>query len=76
MTKVLAICSPSRNITKWEHIFSLRKFLRQFRSVRVLRVDTFMREVGLYLQKDEAIFPVLINIAFDNIFRQGVPALP
>ena len=57
------------NITEWEHIFSLRKFLRQFRSVRVLRVrvlrvNPFVREVGLYLQQDdgEAILPALEEI--------------
>jgi hypothetical protein len=44
----------------------LRKFLRQFRSVRVLRVNPFIREVGLYLQQDdgEAILPVLEEIEF------------
>jgi hypothetical protein len=64
MTEELALYFPSGNITKWEHIFSLREFLRQFRSVRVLRVDPFIREVALYLQQDdgEGILPVLEEI--------------
>ena len=48
-----------------EHDFSLRKFLRQFRSVRVLRMYpfiSFIREVGLSLQQDDSIFPVLEEI--------------
>jgi hypothetical protein len=50
------------NTTKWEHDFSLR----QFRSVRLLRVraNAFLREVGLYLQQydGEGILPVLEEI--------------
>jgi F-box-like len=44
--------------------FSLREFLRQFRSVRVLRVDPFIRQAALSLQQDdgEAILPVLEEI--------------
>jgi hypothetical protein len=60
----LALFSPTSNITEWEHFFSLREFLRQFRSVKVLRVDPFIREVALYLQQDdeEGILPVLEEI--------------
>ncbi|KAF8504882.1 hypothetical protein F5888DRAFT_800517 [Russula emetica] len=64
MMEELALNFPSSNMTKWEHVFSLREFLRQFRSVRVLRVNPFMREVELYLQQDdgEAILPVLEEV--------------
>ena len=64
MTEELALHFPSRDITSWEHDFSLREFLCQFRSVRVLRVDPFIREVALYLQQDdgEGILPVLEEI--------------
>ncbi|KAN0125568.1 hypothetical protein V8E52_000775 [Russula decolorans] len=55
---------PSSNITNWDDLFSFPEFLRQFRSVRVLRLNPFMREVGLCLQQDdgEAILPVLEEI--------------
>ena len=51
-------------MTKWDDVFSLRESLRQFRSVRVLRMNPFVREVGLYLQQDdgEAILPVLEEV--------------
>ena len=64
MAEELTLSLPSASITTWEHVFSLRKFLRQFRSVRVLRVVPFEREVGLYLQQNEgeAILPVLEEI--------------
>ncbi len=64
MAEELALNFPSSNITKWERAFSLREYLRQFRSVRVLRVNLHMREVGLDLQQDdgEAILPVLEEI--------------
>ena len=44
--------------------FSLREFLRQFRSVRVLRVDPFIPKAALSLQQDdgEAILPGLEEI--------------
>lgn len=65
MTEELTLIDHT-NLTEWEHGFSLREFLRQFRSVRVLRVlaNLFMQEVDLYLQQDdgEAIFPVLEEI--------------
>ena len=53
--------SSIKNI--WD-VSSLREFLRQFRSVRVLRVRPFVREVGLCLQQDdgEPVFPVLEEI--------------
>lgn len=60
----LALVFPSPNMTEWEHVFSLREFLRQLRSIRVLRVDPFVPEVGLYLQQDdkEGILPMLEEI--------------
>jgi hypothetical protein len=63
-TEELALVFLRSNITELEHVFSLRKFLRQFRSVEVLRVIPFMREVGLYLQQDdgEALLPALEEI--------------
>jgi hypothetical protein len=63
-TEELALVFVRSNITELEHVFSLRKFLRQFRSVKVLRVLPFMREVGLCLQQDdgEALLPALEEI--------------
>jgi hypothetical protein len=62
MAEELALCFPSSYMT--EDFFSLREFFRQFVSVRVLRVDPYMREVPLSLQQDdgEAILPVLEEI--------------
>ena len=48
--------------TRWEHAFSLREYLRHFRSVRVLRVNSFEREVGICLQQDETILPMLEEV--------------
>ena len=69
MAEELALNLPSSDMTEWDDVFSLREFLRQFRSVRVLRVrvlrvNPFVREVGLYLRQDdgEAILPVLEEI--------------
>jgi hypothetical protein len=66
MAEELALIFPSSNITQWERVFSLREFLRQFHNVRVLRVNPFVREVGLYLQQDdgdgETTLPVLEEI--------------
>ena len=66
MAEELALFFPSSNtaITNWEHVFSLREFLRQFRSVRMLRVDPFIREVALSLQQDdgEDLLPLLEEI--------------
>jgi hypothetical protein len=56
-------------MTTWEPIFSLREFLRQFHSVRVLRVSPFpfVRELGPYLQQDgEGIFPLLEEIELSD----------
>jgi hypothetical protein len=48
---------------RWEDGFPLRKFIRQFRSVRVLRVNPFVSQVGRYLEQDddgeEVILPAL-----------------
>jgi len=56
--------------TNTDQVFSLREFLRQFRSVRVLRVNPFRfaREVGRYLQQvdGEAILPLLEEIELSD----------
>jgi len=64
MAEELALFFPCLDMANLEAFFPLREFLRQFRSVRVFRVDPFMREVGHYLQQDdgEAIFPALEEI--------------
>ncbi|KAF8504881.1 hypothetical protein F5888DRAFT_800475 [Russula emetica] len=64
MAEELALNFPSSDTTEWEHDFSLREFLRQFRSVRVLRVNPFIWEVALSLQKDdgETLLPLLEEI--------------
>jgi len=48
----------------WQHEFPLREFLRQFRSVKVLRLDPFVPEVALSLQQDdgEVLLPLLEEI--------------
>jgi hypothetical protein len=63
----LALCFPHSCMTDCS--FSLREFLRQFRSVRVLRVDPFIRDVGLSLQQDdgETILPVLEEIEVSTL---------
>jgi F-box-like len=65
---------PSSNRTRWEHVFSLREFLRQFRSVRVLRVNPFVQNVGLYLKQDdgEAILPVLEQVELSITSRSNI----
>ena len=66
MAEELALEISSPDMTKWDDVFSLREFLRQFRSVRVLRVKPFVREVGLCLRRNlnngEAVFPVLEEV--------------
>ena len=64
MAQELALMFGTWNITRLEYYFPLREFLRQFRSVRVLRMISSMPDVGLTLQQDdgEAIFPVLEEI--------------
>ena len=75
MAEELALFCPTSNITEWEHVFSLREFLRQFRSVKVLRVNPFVREVALYLQQDdeEGILPVLeeIELSISRLTRES-----
>lgn len=57
--------------------FSMRDFLRQFRSVRLLRlrVNPFVQEIGLYLKQDEdgeeAILPVLEEIEISIVRLKG-----
>jgi hypothetical protein len=73
MTEELALHLPPLRTTiwdSWEHVFSLREFLRQFRSVRVLRVSplSFVQRVGLLLQQadGEAILPLLEEIEISD----------
>ena len=70
MVEDLALNFPSSKMTIWENVFSLREFLRQFRSVKVLRVNPFpfMQELGLYLQQDdgEPILPLLEEIELSD----------
>ena len=66
MTEELTLNFPvSDVIVEYGDIFSMRQFLRQFRSVRLLRVNPFVPPIGLYLKQDddgEAIMPVLEKI--------------
>ena len=62
MTEELTLIFPLQHITPWRNVSSLREFLRQFCSAKVLRVNRFLQEVGLYLQQDEGIMPVLEEI--------------
>ena len=75
MAEELALSFSGSNITTLEQVFSLREFIRQFRSVRVLRVETSTREVGRYLQQDdgEVIFPVLEQIELSISHLTGFP---
>jgi hypothetical protein len=62
MAEELTLNFRGSNMT---NIFSMREFLRQFRSVRLLRVNPFVRQVGHYLQQQddgEAILPVLEQV--------------
>jgi hypothetical protein len=51
-------------LTVLQHDFPLREFLRQFRSVKVLRLNPFVPEVALSLRQDdgEALLPLLEEI--------------
>jgi F-box-like len=74
LAEELTLNFPSSNMAGWMNVFSMRDFLRQFRSVRVLRVNPFVREIGLYLRQDddgEAIFPVLeqVEISISHLKR-------
>jgi F-box-like len=67
MAEELTLNFSGWEMTYWpEHVFSMREFLRQFRSVRVLRVNPFAWHVGLHLKHDqddgEAILPVLEQV--------------
>jgi hypothetical protein len=71
----LALYFPYSNITRSKHVFSLREFLRQFRSVKVLRLDPFIQEVALSLREDdgEAFLPVLEQIELSASQSTRVP---
>jgi hypothetical protein len=66
MAEELTLNFPSSDMPCWAHAFSLREFLRQFRGVRVLRVNPFVREVGHCLRQHqddgETILPVLEQV--------------
>jgi hypothetical protein len=65
MVEELTLNFFSSNYTYLEDVFSLREFLRQFRSVRLLRVNPFVWQVGRYLKQDddgEAVLPVLEQV--------------
>ena len=67
MAEELALYFPRSHLKEWdsrEHVFSMREFLHQFRSVRVLRVFYCMQEVAFYLQQDDgmAVMPALEEI--------------
>ena len=56
-------------MTVWKAVFPMRDFLRQFLSVRVLRVNPFVREIEFCFREEEydddggeAIFPVLEKV--------------
>jgi hypothetical protein len=57
------------------HHFPLRQFLRQFRSVKMLRLDPFVPEVALSLQQDDgaAFLPLLeeIELSVPSISRSA-----
>ena len=66
-------CFPSHEL---EEFFSLREFIRQFRSVRVLRVDPFMQEFVHYLQQWQqddgtAFLPVLEEVELSVLHLFG-----
>jgi hypothetical protein len=73
MVEELSLCF-SMLIPGWEDASCMRDFLRQFRSVRLLRVNPFVQEIGIYLKQDEdgqeAIFPVLEQVEI-SILRRG-----
>lgn len=70
MAEELALFFPNPNKRTRGYIFSLREFLRQFRSVRVLRISplSFVQQVGLLLQQDdgEAILPLLEEVELSD----------
>ncbi|KAI0274182.1 hypothetical protein BGY98DRAFT_84000 [Russula aff. rugulosa BPL654] len=78
MAEELTLNFLDSNMTRWDHSFSICDFLRQFRSVRVLRVNPFVREIGLYLKQDEdgqgTILPVLeeIEISIPRLKRHNL----
>jgi hypothetical protein len=66
MAEELTLNFPCSRIRRWEDVFPMRDFLRQFRSVMVLRVNPFVPQVGRYLKHDddgeEAILPALEKV--------------
>ena len=59
---VVGRASPS--LAEWQREFPFREFLRQFRNVKVVRLDPFVPEVASSLQQDdgEALLPFLEEI--------------
>jgi hypothetical protein len=74
MVEELTLRFPMSGTPGWEDASLMRDFLRQFRSVRLLRVNPFVQEIGIYLKQDEdrqeAIFPVLEQVEI-SISRGG-----
>jgi hypothetical protein len=66
MAEELTLNFPCSRIRRWEDVFPMRDFLRQFRSVMVLRVNPFVPQGGRYLKHDddgeEAILPALEKV--------------
>ena len=77
MAEELALNFPRSKMIYREQGSLLRDSLRQFHSVRVLGVNSFIREVGLYLQQDdgEAMLPVLEEIELSIYIRRGLGVL-
>jgi hypothetical protein len=74
MAEELTLNFPMSYMAGWEAPSPMPEFLRQFRSVRLLRVNPFVEEIGHYLKQDEeeAILPVLEQVEI-SISRRGCP---
>jgi hypothetical protein len=74
MAEELTLNFPMSYMAGWDDPSSMSDFLRQFRSVRLLRVNPFVQEIGIYLKQDEdrqeVIFPVLEQVEI-SISRGG-----
>ena len=62
MAEELTLNFPSSMTRRWEVFSPFCEFIRQFRSVRMLRVNPFVPPLGRDLKQDEAIFPVLEEV--------------
>ena len=60
MAEELSLNFSRSELTKsWGHLFSMPGFLRQFRRVRVLRVNPFVGRVASYLLQDDGKEPIM-----------------